>query len=795
MDKRLVSWIAASLLLFVVYLQFVIIPKQKKLQEARDVAAAAQKKEEDKAAALLKKNQPEGANVKPNEENGEVKPGKPDDNGNNVGGEDEPKDNKPDDVKPEPDAPEPDLQYASIGSADVDSPYRMLVTFTNEGAAVKRLELSSPRFRDLDDRGGHLGNLELLDDLKDKKPVGVKIQIVGAGTPAEAAGLQPGDVLQKMGDDAIENRDTLRKLLAKKKPKQEIQLTLLRNGQQTTKSLTLGRRPLEIIRPEIENLQAMEVDMPEGFIDRPSFRLALIEARGAETDKNEAEIAGSKLLEGRWEIIAVDEKSVTFQKSLRKYDLVITKKFLLAQVPQEEQENVNFPGYHLTLEITIATKGKSQKVAYALEGPTNLPTEGWWYSRRIAREGTAGLRDVIVRYYEHATTEITAYALAEKEKETMTGKSLVFAGIDSQYFASILIPTKVAIGNVWLQQLDAMRVGPEPAKKSKAKQATNVSCRLIRSSVAIEKGKPLKDSYMIFCGPKRPALLENYKPSDDEEYHLGDLVYYGWQIWAVVAGVMSGVLHLIYAVIRNYGLAIIGLTIFVRLAMFPLSRKQALGMAKMQELKPEMDAIKAKYKKDVEKATRAQQALWKKHNYNPMSGCLLALVQLPIFLGLYRALQSDIELRQAPLISDSVRWCSNLSAPDMLWDWSNVMPAFVQGWLGPYLNILPLITVILFVLQQKLFTPPPANEQAAMTQKMMSYMMIFIGFMFYTVPSGLCLYFITSSLWGIAERKLLPHPTPNPDAATTITIPDEPRRRPRGNNGGKGKNKSGKKKR
>ena len=88
-----------------------------------------------------------------------------------------------------------------------------------------------------------------------------------------------------------------------------------------------------------------------------------------------------------------------------------------------------------------------------------------------------------------------------------------------------------------------------------------------------------------------------------------------------------------------------------------------------------------------------------------------------------------------------------------------------MNFLGPYLNIFPLVTVALFLVTQKMSMPPPTNEQAAMQQKMMKYMTIFIGFMFYKVASGLCLYFIVSSLWGIAERKLLPK-TQTADSAT-----------------------------
>src|SRR5262249_15538071 len=129
----------------------------------------------------------------------------------------------------------------------------------------------------------------------------------------------------------------------------------------------------------------------------------------------------------------------------------------------------------------------------------------------------------------------------------------------------------------------------------------------------------------------------------------------------------------------------------------------------------------------------------------------------PIFVGLYRSLMVDVELRQSPLFGSAIRWCSNLAAPDMFFDWSSFMPAMVtQGILGPYLNIFTIITVGVMLVTQKMSMPPPTNEQAAMQQKMMKYMMLFFGVMFYKVAAGLCLYLIVSSLWGIAERKLLP---------------------------------------
>jgi YidC/Oxa1 family membrane protein insertase len=249
---------------------------------------------------------------------------------------------------------------------------------------------------------------------------------------------------------------------------------------------------------------------------------------------------------------------------------------------------------------------------------------------------------------------------------------------------------------------------------------------------------------------------------------------------------MVGLLHLFYSWVGNYGLAIIMLTCLVRGCMFPISRGMAKNMAKMQALKPELDRIKEKYKGDQQKQAQAMQQLYRKHNINPLGGCLPLLIQLPIFIGLYRGLAVDVELRGSPLLSENIRWCSDLAAPDMFYDWSWFMPDFINRGdgmfsLGPYLNVLPLVTIALFLIQQKMFTPPAANEQMELQMKIMKYMMIFMGILFYKVASGLCIYFIASSLWGIAERKLIPPPTaPELAAGGSPDLPPAKERKPDG---------------
>jgi YidC/Oxa1 family membrane protein insertase len=152
--------------------------------------------------------------------------------------------------------------------------------------------------------------------------------------------------------------------------------------------------------------------------------------------------------------------------------------------------------------------------------------------------------------------------------------------------------------------------------------------------------------------------------------------------------------------------------------------------------------------------------LYRRHGVNPaagLGGCLMLLLQMPVFLGLYFALQESFFFRLQPFL-----WVRNLAAPDMMIWWTQNIPLIsdpaAQGgflYLGPYFNLLPVLAVTLMMIQQKLTMPPAADEQTAAQQKMMTYMMPLFGLMFYKMPAGLCIYFICSTLWGLAERKFL----------------------------------------
>jgi YidC/Oxa1 family membrane protein insertase len=684
----------------------------------------------------------------------------------------------------------PDQWYTlgSLSPPGAANSFEMLVTATSRGGAIESIELADPRYRDIDpeNRFGYLGRLALVAD-KDEK--GCKVNVVGPGTPADAAGLEVGDVIVELNGQKTPTPGDIEEVLRATKPKDAATIHVHRAGADKQLTATLGWRPLAVIRPEfdtdpLENAVGVKHD-PLSFL----FTMRQIdkeEISAAPHDRVNEEIDGLALRSNNWEGKVVDKDTLEFTRRLPKWDLKVVKRYRLARISPDKPDQ---PAYHLMLQVEIQNEGKEpHTVAYQFDGPTGLPTEGWWYASRI---GVSSLRAVALKFQNNGVKLIDGMPLAQRQAEIANAKKsdkeppkkddsiegpekeneqlpLTFAGVDAQYFAAIMLPQHPAKFTPWLTDIRAIAVGdvPETAMRKKI----DVTCRLTSVKTEIAPGGQLAHEYQVFVGPKLPALLDQYSAPANKAENLGDLVYYGWFWW--VAKPMVALLQIFHSIVGNYGIAIIMLTVLVRLCMFPLSRKQALSAKKMQELQPEMKKINEKYKGNAQERTRATQELWRKHNYNPLGGCLLVFVQLPIFMGLYRSLMVNVQLRQASLLGEAVRWCSNLAAPDMLWNWSNVMPAMLgseTGWLGPFLNILPLATVGLFIWQQTLFMPPATDDNTALQQKLMKYITLFMGVMFFKVAAGLCIYFVASSLWGIGERKLLPKmvstATPGPAAA------------------------------
>jgi YidC/Oxa1 family membrane protein insertase len=210
-----------------------------------------------------------------------------------------------------------------------------------------------------------------------------------------------------------------------------------------------------------------------------------------------------------------------------------------------------------------------------------------------------------------------------------------------------------------------------------------------------------------------------------------------WFVW--LCGLLLQILNAFYSIIPNYGIAIILLTILVKVVTTPLALKQLRSTRSMMALKPELDAIRAKHRGDMRAQQQEIMALYARHGVSPfsgLSGCLPMLLQMPIFIGLFVVLGRAIELREAPFFG----WISDLSKSDVIWSGISIPYIMPEG-----IAILPFLMVVSTWFQTKQTITDP-------NQKMMVWMMPAMMFVFSAVmPSGLVLYWTISNLWGIAQ--------------------------------------------
>ena len=763
MEKRYVTFIVLSLMLVVSHqlIMSTFFPPQEVVEADGELDPDEGKPDEDK---------PDGD--KPDED-------KPD--------EDKPDEDKPDEDKPDGDKPEllkgepkigEDLpratvarQWTVLGSYKTG---RHLAFLINKGAAVRRVELverkanGKLRYRDLVNKSGYLGYLGLQAKLNG----GCRIQVVGPGTPADSAGIKAGETLVSVNAAAIAQPSDLAEALGETKPNDDIELEILgANGASRVVRVVLAERPLAIISDEYDLLGG-------GLAHPASFLMSINSIRNegqasVGVKLGELEIRNlPSMRSGNWEMLEASSEKATFRWSYSRDELgqlgvdgalEIVKTFQLPTTAAGPDD------YHLDFDVSIRnTGGKALQVAYQLDGPNGLPKEGWWYLYKVHPGwGTCGARDVVWRtganYELRSVNQIWKRENGNKKapvepaflgNESSVRRTVKFVGVDTQYFNVAILPKgsgESGLGEQTFQELTPYLINPANTLPKKQIRLGNVSFRMISEVELLKPGASHSHEYAILAAPKRTSILARYG--------MDETIVWGWFWW--VAWPLSQLLHFFFGLVANYGLAILFMTIMVRACVHPISRKAHKNTQMMQSLSPEIKKLTERYKDDPQKKMAAQQELYKKHNFNPLSGCLLAFCQFPIFIGLYRCLSVDVELRDAALIP-GLNWCTNLAGPDMLYEWGPEAWPFLTaytGWLGPNLNVLPLISVVLFIVQQKMFTPPATDEQQQMQHNMMKVMTLFIGVMFYKVASGLCLYIIISSLWGVLERKLMPTKT------------------------------------
>jgi len=243
--------------------------------------------------------------------------------------------------------------------------------------------------------------------------------------------------------------------------------------------------------------------------------------------------------------------------------------------------------------------------------------------------------------------------------------------------------------------------------------------------VEIEVSEGQKASFMLYAGPKEYKRLKALGVGLDESISFGWFIVWELSIISYMAKGLFYLLQLFYRLSHNYGIAIIFLTMIVRVVFIPLTFKSFKSMKDIQRLQPEIQKLQKKYKNDKAELNKAMMELYKTHKVNPLGGCLPMVLQLPVFIGLYNLLANTIELRQTPFIL----WINDLSIKD------------------PY-YVLPIIMGITMLIQQKM-TPSTVDPTQA---KIMLIMPVMFTFFFLNFPSGLVLYWLVNNVLTIGQQ-------------------------------------------
>jgi YidC/Oxa1 family membrane protein insertase len=250
-------------------------------------------------------------------------------------------------------------------------------------------------------------------------------------------------------------------------------------------------------------------------------------------------------------------------------------------------------------------------------------------------------------------------------------------------------------------------------------------------------------------GPKKREILQRYNDAEKNAYKLADQRFEETISSSVLihwlAEALRFVLEQLYRLIPNYGVAIILLTLLIKILFYPLTRKSFESTARMQALQPKMAELRVKYKNNPQKLNQETAALYKREGVNPLGGCLPLLLQLPIFFALYNLLISHFELRGAMFIPG---WIPDLSAPEAIF---RFQPINILNFSFDALRALPFLMLVTTFVQTRLTQAPDSSAQANM--KMMTYAMpIVFFFILYNMPSGLLLYWTVQNVLSILQQ-------------------------------------------
>jgi YidC/Oxa1 family membrane protein insertase len=304
-----------------------------------------------------------------------------------------------------------------------------------------------------------------------------------------------------------------------------------------------------------------------------------------------------------------------------------------------------------------------------------------------------------------------------EEKNTYSG-SLKWVALQDRYFMTSIIPDQAQ----------------EASMRLYVKEGDMVEAQYVNPVSDIRPGTQFTYQYALFFGPRSTEVLNGVG------HDLGKALNFGF--FDIIAKPCVWLMNRLYSVIPNYGIAIMVLTLLIKLVLWPLGSKSYKSMAEMKKIQPLMKEIREKYKDDKKKMNEEVMGLYRTYKVNPLGGCLPMVVQLPVFFALYRMLYQAIELRHAPFFL----WVDDLSAPDRLFNFAIDHIPFMDPPYG-----IPVLTIIMgasMILQQKM-SPPMGDPTQA---KMMMFMPVIFTVIFINFSSGLVLYWLVNNLLSISQQ-------------------------------------------
>lgn len=459
-----------------------------------------------------------------------------------------------------------------------------------------------------------------------------------------------------------------------------------------------------------------------------------------------------------WRIESSTASHVTFEVDVfdeEAHLVTIRKTYRIVPRPDGGEEGARGLGVVVTQSVLNRT-GRPLTVQALLNGPTLPPAELDYGADR----------QVVAGYFDGARIEAEGHGIESLDESTRSvellsngdGEPVLWFGTASTYFTALVWP-QLAEGQsarALIERITATLLNPGESRS----WLRQVETQVLTTPRELAPGATIDLPLNVYFGPRKREILANdFYGAPSLRLDKVLVISSGPCSICVFPSLVDGLVLLLrgfHFVLRDWGLAIIGLVGLVRLLLHPVTRKSQLSMMKMSKLGPEIERLKKKYGDNKEELSRAMMQFYRETGFSPLMGCLPMLLQMPIWIALWHALHTTFELRHASFLW-GLTWIDNLAAPDHLvyFGRDNAFSLLILHVSG--LNILPILLAVVFYLQMKLQPKPVTmTPEQAQQQKIMTWMMpVLFPLMLYSQPSGLNLYILVSTAIGIVESRAI----------------------------------------